>query len=312
MKKSKVTVIGTGHVGSHVSLALAVDRVADEVVLVDEDKNLAKAHALDIFDSMSFSDHSVYVHAGDFSDVEDSDVVVISIGEPRKPGQDRVSMLDHSIIMSDRLIEYLKPYKIPGIVISITNPCDVIADYLRKGLGLDERRMFGTGTLLDTARLLRVLSRFTGVSRDSVQGYVMGEHGESSMIPFSQIHVGGQSTDKFSLLKDDVLTEMRQGGWVIVEGKNCTEFGIGRAAAYMAGVVIRDEKKVLPASVTLNGEYGESGVAIGVPCVIGKDGVEQIVELPLKGEELEQFKASCDVVRGNMAKAAAQGKYGQK
>jgi L-lactate dehydrogenase len=306
MKHRKAMVIGTGHVGSHVAMALAFDHTADEVVLVDKDEKKAKAHALDIYDAMSFSSHSVLVRAGDYSDVEDSDVVVIAIGEPRKPGQDRVDMLDHSIIMCKELIASLKPYKIPGIVISITNPCDVIADYLRKGLGVDDCRMFGTGTLLDTARLVRVLSRQTGVSRDSIQGFVMGEHGESSMIPFSQIHIGALKYSDFDLSDEDVLTEMRRGGWVIVEGKNCTEFGIGRAAAYMAGVIMRDEKKILPASVNLHGEYGENDVQIGVPCVIGGEGIERVLEIPLTDEEKEQFHHSCDVVRGNIAIAAAK------
>ncbi len=306
MKKRKAMVIGAGHVGSHAAMALAFDHTADEVVLVDKDEKKAKAHALDIYDAMSFSNHSVLVRAGSYADAEDSDVIIIAIGEPRKPGQDRVDMLDHSIVMCKELIASLKPYKIPGIVISITNPCDVIADYLRKGLGLDDRRLFGTGTLLDTARLVRVLSRQTGVSRDSIQGFVMGEHGESSMIPFSQIHIGALEYADFDLSDEEVLTEMRRGGWVIVEGKNCTEFGIGRAAAYMAGVILRDEKKILPASVNLHGEYGEHDVQIGVPCVIGAEGIERVLEIPLTEEEKSQFHHSCDVVRGNIAIAAAK------
>ena len=126
------------------------------------------------------------------------------------------------------------------------------------------------------------------------------------MIPFSQIHIGALEYADFDLSDEEVLTEMRRGGWVIVEGKNCTEFGIGRAAAYMAGVILRDEKKILPASVNLHGEYGEHDVQIGVPCVIGAEGIERVLEIPLTEEEKSQFHHSCDVVRGNIAIAAAK------
>ncbi len=304
MKHRKVLIIGAGHVGSHAALSLALDRTAEEVVLVDKDMQKAEAHALDIYDAMSFSDHSVLVRAGDYADAEDADVIIIAIGESRKPGQDRVDMMADSIVMCKELTASLKPYNISGIVISITNPCDVIADYLRKALGIDDRRMFGTGTLLDTARLLRVLSLKTGVSRDSIQGFVMGEHGESSMIPYSRIHIGGLRYADFSLSDEEVLHDVRRGGWIVMEGKKCTEFGIGRAAAYLTGVILRGEKKILPVSANLHGEYGEDDVMIGVPCVIGGEGIEKVLEVSMTDGEKEQFHHSCEVVRGNIAKAA--------
>lgn len=312
MEKRKVTVIGAGHVGSHVALSLAVEHVADEVVLVDRDPKKAEAQALDIFDAMSFENHAVYVHDGDYADVEDSDVVVIAIGMPRKPGQDRTGMLDDSIVMCDELIDSLSPYKIPGVLISITNPCDVIADYLRKGLHLDKNKAFGTGTMLDTTRLKRVLSQMTGVSRSSIQGYAMGEHGETSMIPYSVIRIGGRDYHEFGLSDEEVLKEVRAGGWIIIKGKLSTEFGIGRAATELAEAVIRDEKKILPASVLLDGEYGQKDVQIGVPCMIGKDGIEQIIELPMSADEKAAFDYSCDVVRGNIATAMKKSQRGVK
>ena len=190
--KRKVVVLGAGHVGSHVALSLAYENIADEVVLVDKVPGKADAQALDIYDAMSFVPHEVLVRGGDYKDVADADVVVCALGMARKPGQDRVDMLDDSIVMCKELIASLSPYEIPGVFISITNPCDVIADYLRKHLHLDKDRCFGTGTLLDTARLRRVLSRNAGVARLSIQCFVMGEHGESSMIPTSLIKIGAQ------------------------------------------------------------------------------------------------------------------------
>lgn len=310
MQKRKVTIIGAGHVGSHVALALVYEGVADEIVLVDKVEGKAEAQALDAYDAVSYMNHEVVVRGGDYSDVEDSQVVVCAIGMARKPGQDRVAMLDDSIVMCDELLDSLAPYKFPGILISITNPCDVIADYLRRGLGLPATRAFGTGTSLDTARLRRVISQMTGVSRTSVQGFVMGEHGESSMIPYSLIRVGGRGFDDFGLSRDEVLEQVRRGGWTVILGKLCTEFGIGRAATELVEAVLRDEKKVLPASVLLDGQFGQTGVQIGVPCVIGEKGVEQIVEVKLTDDEMAAFTHSCDVVRGNVQRALSQGQRG--
>lgn len=308
MNKRKVTIIGAGHVGSHVALSLAQGAIADEIVLIDHKEGLAEAQALDIYDGLSMAHHDVVVRDGDYCDVEDSDVVVIAIGMSRTKSQDRVDMLDDSIVMCNELLESLKPYNIPGILISITNPCDVIVDYLRKNLHLDDKRAFGTGTLLDTARLIRVISRNTGVARNSIQAFVMGEHGESSMIPYSLIHVGPKTYADYSLDDEAILKEVRFGGWKIVAGKACTEFGIGQAAACMIGCVLRDEKRILPASVNLNGAYSQKDVQIGVPCIIGANGIEKIIEVDLTKEEKEKFNHSCDVVRGNIAIATEKGK----
>lgn len=312
MSHRKVTIIGAGHVGSHVALSLSFGDAADEIVLVDKDAKKAGAQALDIYDAISFTDHGTLVRGGDYADVQDADVVVNAIGIARKPGQDRVQMLDDSIVMCDELLESLSPYTIPGKLISITNPCDVIAAYIRRGLGLGDQQSWGTGTLLDTARLIRVISENTGVARSSIQGFTMGEHGESSMIPFSILRVGGVPYYDLGLDDDAVLKQVRAGGWDIVNFKLCTEFGIGRAAATMVEAVLRDEKKIFPASAVLNGEYGETGVQIGVPCIIGAGGIEKVLEVKMTDEEKAKFHASCDVVRHNTAVALEKGTRGVK
>lgn len=173
----KVVIIGAGHVGSHCGYALAHSGIAGEIVLVDVDKDKAHAQALDIADSVSFCERETVVRDGDYKDCEDAALVVVAIGEARKPGQTRLDMLGRSVEMLKELLEQLKPYKIPGIVVTITNPADIVADYVRKGLGLERNRVFGTGTLLDTARLIRTLSEESGVGRRSIQAYSLGEHG---------------------------------------------------------------------------------------------------------------------------------------
>ena len=310
MGKRKVTILGAGHVGSHVALSLALEDVVDEVVLVDKDQDKASAQALDVSDAMSLVDHEVCARSGDYADVQDSDVVVCAIGQPRKPGQTRLDMLDDSVAMCDELLASLEPYEMPGILVSITNPCDVIVDYLRKGLGLPADRAFGTGTLLDTARLHRVVADMCHVARSAVQAVALGEHGDSSMVPYSLIHVGARSYGELGLSDEEVLRQMRAGGYTVIEGKKSTEFGIGRAAARMVEAILRDERKVMPASVALSGQYGESDVQIGVPCIIGGNGIEEVLNLSLEPSEEAAFHHSCEVVRDHIARAAARSSRG--
>ena len=300
---SKITILGAGHVGSHCAYALAQPMFCDEIVLVDQDRDKAVAQALDVTDSLSFAPRAAVVRAGDYSDVVDSDIVCCAIGEARKPGQTRLDMMDRSVEMCDELIGQLRPYPIRGILISITNPCDIIADYLRKNLKMDWHRIFGTGTLLDTARLIRALSLRAGVARSSIQAFSMGEHGDSSMIPFSAIRIGGKTFAECGLSREELLEDTRQSGMTIIEGKKSTEFGIGRAFAEMAACILRDEKRVLPASVLLDGQYGQRGLHAGVPCRIGRNGIEEIIELPLDTAEQAQFDKSCEIIRGHIRRA---------
>ena len=300
----KVVIIGAGHVGSHCGYTLAHSGITDEIVLVDVDKDKAYAQALDIADSVSFCERETVVGSGDYKDCEDAAIVVIAIGEARKPGQTRLDMLGRSVEMLKELLAQLSPYKISGIVVTITNPADIVADFVRKGLGLERNKVFGTGTLLDTARLIRTLSEESGVSRNSIQAFSLGEHGDSSMIPFSTVRIGGLPFDEYNISKEKVLEATRQIGMTIIEGKKSTEFGIGRALTEMAACILRDEKKIMPASVLLQGEYGQYDVHCGVPCLIGKNGIEKIIELPLTEEEQEMLNRSCEIIKQHIETAS--------
>ena len=300
----KVVIIGAGHVGSHCGYTLAHSGITDEIVRVDVDKDKAYAQALDIADSVSFCERETVVRSGDYKDCEDAAIVVIAIGEARKPGQTRLDMLGRSVEMLKELLAQLSPYKISGIVVTITNPADIVADFVRKGLGLERNKVFGTGTLLDTARLIRTLSEESGVSRNSIQAFSLGEHGDSSMIPFSTVRIGGLPFDEYNISKEKVLEATRQIGMTIIEGKKSTEFGIGRALTEMAACILRDEKKIMPASVLLQGEYGQYDVHCGVPCLIGKNGIEKIIELPLTEEEQEMLNRSCEIIKQHIETAS--------
>ena len=304
MKERKIVILGAGHVGSHCAYALAACGVCEEIVLVDVIPEKAYAQALDVADSVSLMARPVQVRSGEVSECRDASLVVVAIGEPRKPGQTRLDLLGRSVELLKDLIRELKPLDISCPVVTVTNPADIVADYLRKGLGMDRRRCFGTGTLLDTARLVRCISQAAGTDRRSVCAFSMGEHGDSSMIPFSAVTVGGVPFEKLGLSKEEILTQTRQAGMEIIEGKGSTEFGIGRCVAELAACILRDEKRILPVSVLLEGEYGQQGVHCGIPCRIGKDGVEEIIVLDLTADEQQMLDASCQVIRKTIALAS--------
>ena len=189
--EGKIAILGAGHVGSHVARALAACEAAEEIVLIDKLQEKASAQAMDIADSLSFSSGKIRVRAGSYGDCADADITVSAIGKPREPGQTRLDLLGDSVRMAHELAGQLGEKGVGGLLVSITNPCDIIAGCLRRLLGMDRFRAFGTGTLLDTARLIRILSEQTGVPCCGIEALVLGEHGDSSMIPYSALRIDG-------------------------------------------------------------------------------------------------------------------------
>ena len=297
----KITILGAGHVGSHCAMALAAGAVCEEIVLVDALPEKAAAQALDVADALSFPPRPVTVRAGTLADCADADILVVAIGKPRLPGQTRLDLLADSVRSLQELTAQLRPMGVKGLVISITNPADIVADYLRRGLGLPRSRVFGTGTLLDTARLIRILSEESGLARSSISAFSMGEHGDSSMVPVSQVRLGGLPFEAYpNLSRERILERTRRAGMDVIEAKGSTEFGISQALASLCGSILADEKRVLPLSVELQGEYGQTGVHCGVPCRVGRQGIEEIVVLPLTAQEQQQLDASCQVIRSHI------------
>ena len=303
MNNSKVVILGAGHVGSHAAHAIARKGICTEIVLVDTDRDKAVSQALDIDDSLHGDAADTLIRAGGHSEVADAAIVINAIGEGRKPGQTRLDLLARSVELSDILSAQLQPHGVPGIFISVTNPCDVIADYMRRSLSLPRERAFGTGTLLDTARLVRAISRKTGVRRNDILAYCLGEHGDSSMIPFDTIRIKGEHPVSYGISCEELLDETHSSGMVIIEGKKSTEYGIGEACAILTKCILLDEKKVLPVSVLLEGEYDESGVHAGVPCVIGRNGIESVIVTDMTADEKAAFHRSCDIIRDHIRRA---------
>ena len=303
--KTKIVILGAGHVGSHVARALASGGIADEVVLVDKVPGKAAAQAMDVADALSFPPSDTAIRAGGYRDIEDADITVLSIGKAREPGQTRLDLLADSVRMVDELVRSLGGIRPGGLLVSITNPCDIIADQIRSRLSMDRTHAFGTGTLLDTARLIRVMSEQTGMERHAIGALVLGEHGDSSMIPFSALRVNGLPAEEApGFDREAALERTHQIGMDIIEGKGSTEFGIGQATAHLCRAILTDSHEILPLSVQLRGEYGLSGIHCGVPCRVGRSGIEEILEIPLTEEERQALLRSAQVLEKHTRMAA--------
>jgi L-lactate dehydrogenase len=308
-KSRKIVIIGAGHVGSHCGYSLLTQGDVNEIVFIDIDQEKGAAQAWDIADAASFMSHPIMIRFGDYEDCKDADIVVLAAGLPRKEGQTRLDTMGDSIRVMKSIVEPLKNSGFEGVLICISNPADIIAHYMQKHLGWTKNRVFSTGTSLDTARLKRVLQESTGADARSIQCVSMGEHGDSSMIPFSHITIGGKPLFEWMKEKpgtygqldlDNILHRTRMIGMDIVIGKGSTEFGIGTVLADMVKAIFHNEHRVMPVSALLEGEYGQKDIYIGVPAIIGKNGVEEIVELHLNEEEKNLFEISCEVIRKHM------------
>ncbi len=308
MKTRKVGIIGLGHVGAHVAYSLALQGIADELVLVDINEKKVTSECQDLRDSVAYFPHRVHVSVGDFADLGDCDVIVNSVGKIELlVTHNRLDEMDFTIHAVNGYVGKIKASGFNGVLINITNPCDIVTRQLALGLGLPKGRVFGTGTGLDTSRLLSALARQTGVDHKSITAYMLGEHGNQQIAAWSAVSFRGKSLDdwaktdeRFRFDRDALQKESIGAGWVTYTGKACTEYGIATTAARMVSIVLHDEKQIMPASMELCGEYGEEGLFVGVPCVIGKNGVEEVIELPLTDEEKAKFHACCDGVRKNM------------
>ena len=308
----RIVILGAGHVGSMCALNLALQGVGKEIVLIDILEEKADAQAKDVTDATIFMKRVPVIRKGSYRDCDEAAIIVNAVGVSRQPGQTRLDMLDVTVDIMKEVIGKLKETRFDGIFISISNPCDVIANYARLHLNLPEGHVFGTGTALDTARLRVTLSQLTGLSDESFQCFAMGEHGNSSMIPMSNVRIMGklleelkqEDPERLGKVTEAVLLERtHELGNEIVEGKGSTEFGIGAAAAEICRAVLEDEKKVLPVSAHLVNSYGQRDIMAGVPAIIGKNGVEKIIELHLTDREQNQFNSSCDVIRSYVEKA---------
>ena len=308
IKTRKIAIIGAGHVGSHAGYSLASQGLVENIVYIDIDKKKAFSQALDIFDSIVYLPHRIIVKDGDYSDIDDADIMVICAGPLPNMSQTRMDTLGDTVAVMKDIISNIKETKFTGIIINISNPADVITHYIQNQLNYDYKKIISTSTTLDSARLRRAISEEINIDQKSIYAYSLGEHGESQMVAWSTVTIAGkpllelikEKPEKYGKLDLNKIAEKgKKGGWEVLGGKGSTEFGIGASLSEVVKAIICNEHRVLPVSVYLNGEYGQKDVYASVPAVLGKDGVEEIIELNMTEEEKKLFDNSCKIMSEN-------------
>jgi len=233
---------------------------------------------------------------------------VMAAGPLPDENQTRMDTLGATIKEMKTIVGPMRDSGFSGMLISISNPADVIAHYLQERTGFPAKHVISTSTTLDSARLRRALSERTGLDQKSIHAYVMGEHGESQMVPWSNASVSGVPLTELMKKKPEIYGKLdlnevaeaaKKGGWTILFGKKSTEFGIGTALTEIVKTIFHNERKILLVSCLLEGQYGQKDVYASVPAVLGADGVERIVEIDMTPEELKQFGDSCETMRKN-------------
>ena len=302
----KVVIIGAGNVGSHVAMNLMVGQYADEIVFLDINEATANAQVEDLKDMLTATRRHVHIRVGTYDDCADASFIVMTAGRSRRPGETRLQMLSSTFSILGSIVEPIAKSGFSGFLICVSNPADVVAEYFYRKLDLPRARVFSTGTSLDTVRLRRHIASIVDVDRDQVEAFCMGEHGDSSFIPRTHVSIGGigieeylrshpQLADRldYATLTDTVHTS----GGRIVAGKGSTEFGIGSVVAVLIASILHNERLVTPLSVHLEGEYGEKDVSVGVPCILGRNGIQEILPIELSQDERDAMHSSCNVIR---------------
>ncbi len=305
INRSKVVIVGAGLVGSSTALSLITQGVCDEVMIIDVNKNKARGEVMDLCHCVEYLNRNVKVSEGDYKDCGDADIVVITAGAPPKAGQTRLDTLELSAGIAKSIAGPVMESGFHGHFIVVSNPVDIIAHYIYKLSGLPKNQLIGTGTAMDSAELKYLIGELINVDPRSVQAYTMGEHGDSQMCPWSHVTVGGKRI--YDILEDnrefdnvnldEIVKRVTRVGFDILEVKGTTCYGIATTVAGIIKAILNDENKIIPVSTLLEGEFGEYDVFCGVPAILNRSGVKDVVEVHLTKEEMEKLKNSIKVIR---------------
>lgn len=306
MKIHKLAIIGLGHVGSEVLTKAVASNIAAEIACIDIKENVAYGEALDICHSISSPiNRNIKVYSGGFDTVKDADVIICDAGPSILPGQyERLKLAKENVKNITEIMTEVVKYNTDAILIMITNPLDVTTYLAATKFGWKHGRLFGTGTTLETLRFKYILSRHFGVNQQDIHGYMLGEHGNSAFPAWSTVSIGGIRLNdlhnyfpEVKLDRELIHKQVVKTAYEVMDAKGWTNTGIASGAIRLAQAVFFDEKTVVPVSVPLTGEYGLKDVALSLPSVVGKDGVEKRLALPLPEDELELLYKSSECIK---------------
>lgn len=315
-KKAKISLVGAGNIGGTIAYNLALKSFAD-IVLLDIEDGIPKGKALDIKQACaSFGCDANIIGTKDYSDIENSDVIVVTAGVPRKPGMSRDDLLDINAKIIDSVAKNISQYSPDSLVIVITNPLDAMVHLMNKALAGNSQKVVGMAGVLDTGRFVTFLAEELGVSTNDIGGFILGGHGDLMVPCIEHCTVGGTplqhyvDSGKISQEKLDAIVDRTKtgGGEIVSLLKTGSAFyAPAQSAVKMIESFLFDRKQILPCAALLNGEYGYNGIYAGVPCIIGKDGVEKVIDLPLKESTKEDFDKSVKSVSGLIEVLAKMG-----
>lgn len=300
---SKVTVVGAGNVGATCANVLAFKEVADEVVMLDVKEGVSEGKAMDMMQTAQLLgfDTTVVGCTNDYAKTANSDVVVITSGIPRKPGMTREELIGVNAGIVKSVAENVLKFSPNAIIVVVSNPMDTMTYLALKSLGLPKNRIIGMGGALDSSRFKYFLSQALGCNANEVEGMVIGGHGDTTMIPLARFatYKGVPISNFLSAEKIDEVVKSTMVGGATLTGLLGTSawYAPGAAASDVVESILHNQMKMIPCSVSLEGEYGENDLCCGVPVILGRNGIEKIVQLPLNAEEMAQFKASAEAVR---------------
>ena len=304
----KIGIIGSGLVGATAAYALVMRGVGREIVMVDLNTARAQAEADDISHAVPFA-HPLQVRAGDYADLQNAAVVVISAGVGQKPGETRLQLLGRNAAVFQDVVPKVLEHAPNAVLVVATNPVDVMTHLTARyaaAFGVPSSRVIGTGTTLDTARFRSLLGRHLGVDAHHVHAYVLGEHGDSEVLAWSEVGIGGIPLEEFCVTESQVVDDevkaridqqVRRAAYSIIEGKGATYYGVGSAIAQIVNVILRDQRAILTVCTPMDEVVGVRDVTVSLPNLVGGRGVLSTCPFPLSPEETEKLRASAQVVR---------------
>lgn len=305
MKKGKIVLIGTGFVGMSMAYSMLNRGGIEELVLIDIDKEKTIGEEMDLSHGLPFAPQKMVIKAGDYEDCKDAEIVVITAGVAQKPGQTRLELAEVNTKIVKTITQNIMKSGFDGVIIVASNPVDLMAYVVYKVSGLPKNKVIGSGTVLDTARLRYMLADYLKVSSKNVHAYIMGEHGDSSFVPWEHCYVGCKKI--IDIMKDNnhpiedlekIHKNVVNAAYEIIEKKKATYYGIGMSLNRLVRAILDDENSVLTVSTYLeNGKYGQNDVYIGVPAIINANGVRELLELDLSKEEQEKLDNSCNLIK---------------
>ncbi|MEH7305187.1 L-lactate dehydrogenase [Neobacillus drentensis] len=307
-KVNRVVLIGTGAVGCSYAYSMINQGVAEELVLIDVNEAKSEGEAMDLNHGIPFAPSPIKVWSGSYQDCEQADLVVITAGLAQKPGETRLDLVEKNTRIFKQIVKNIMASGFDGIFLVATNPVDILTYVTWKESGLPKERVIGSGTVLDSARLRFALGQHYNMDTRNVHAYIIGEHGDTELPVWSRASVGVERLEEISAGKNEVnkdyleeiFVNVRDAAYHIIERKGATYYGIGMSLVRITKAILNNENCILTVSSYLDGQYGENDVFIGVPAVINRGGIREVLEIELNEKEKEQFSHSVKVLKETM------------